>query len=340
MRFSQQAASIFLNSSVPTEDIWVAGSTVESVCPLYNSAGNIVAYYVALSPDGYAVINNNIDNPVAIEYGEGRNDLIQEILCKSDHPHIIYNNPFEVYDANEGMPLTLSEQEIDITTYYPNLEDSNNELANIHAELKSLASNGVGTRALSPGDIQYGFLEESNLPSGYMSGRIIRNANNVDWAIYDDYKTSTIYDHCGAVAITNIALYYAECGKTNLKINNSKDQTFASVFSITGRGPKAMIAPDAEKYFSSRGYTLNYNDPSGDKSSFEGIQEAVKNNRPCGILLADALNNWHWVICVGWRVCGVQPYMQIVNGWANTTNRFYMGNSGSLWISTRQYWVS
>lgn len=148
---------MFLNSPVPTEDIWVAGSVVESVCPLHNSAGDIVAYYVALSPDGYAVINNNVNNPVAIEFGEGRNDLIQEILRKSDHPHIIYNNPFEVYDANEAVPLTLSEQEIDIVTYYPNLEDSNDELANIHAELKSYASNGAGTRALSQGDIDYGF---------------------------------------------------------------------------------------------------------------------------------------------------------------------------------------
>lgn len=193
---------------------------------------------------------------------------------------------------------------------------------------------------MSQGDINYGFLEGSNLPSGYSSRGIIQNAQNVDWAIYDDYKSATIKDHCGAVAITNIALYFAACGKTNLKVNNNKHQTFAAVHKIIGNGPKPVIATYAKSYFSSRGYTLNYGDPSGGESSFEGIQEAVKNNRPCGILLADALNNWHWVVCIGWQLCGPQPYMQIVNGWANTTNRYYMGNSGSLWISTTQYWVS
>lgn len=333
------AASIFLNSSSPENDIWIDTSVVEAICPLYNPSGSIVAYYIKINPFGYAVINNNLNNPAAIEFGRSDNDLIRDIISSCDSPHIIYNSPSEIYNTNGSGPSVISMGGNDITTYFPNLNEADYSLAGIHSELRALAENGVQALDLSTGDLNYGFLASIDLPSGYFWWDIIDNAKNVDWAIYDDYNDIAHF-HCGAVAVTNIALYYATRGYTSLKVDNSKDKTFEAVHKFVDNGPMPTIAGYAVEYFASRGYTLNHCEVSNVTSTFSGLQSAIQNNRPCAILLADAVFNWHWVVCVGWRSYGGNlNYMQIVNGWENTVDRFYMGNNGSLWISTTEYWI-
>lgn len=97
------------------------------------------------------------------------------------------------------------------------------------------------------------------------------------------------------------------------------------------------IADKAKTYFSNRGYTLN----TSSVGDFSGIKTAIGNDRPCGILLANGIVDWHWIICVGYRdYSSGGKYMRIVDGWNDTTLKFYMCNSGSLWISASQYWVS
>lgn len=92
-------------------------------------------------------------------------------------------------------------------------------------------------------------------------------------------------NHCGAPAVTNLALYFAENGFTNLVINNSKDATLEVVHDIVGNGPVMMIAGHAQTYFSNRGYDLNH-------SSIENTSQivtATTNELPCGLLLVDRL---------------------------------------------------
>lgn len=97
------------------------------------------------------------------------------------------------------------------------------------------------------------------------------------------------------------------------------------------------IADEAKEYFTDRGYTLK----TSSVGSFSGIQTAIGNDRPCGILLANAIVDWHWVICVGYRAYNSGgSYMRVVDGWNDTTLKFYLCNSGSTWISATQYWVA
>lgn len=55
-----------------------------------------------------------------------------------------------------------------------------------------------------------------------------------------------------------------------------------------------LCTADAKKYFASCGYALKYS-TVGD---FNGIKSATDNHRPCGILLADGIVNWHWILSV------------------------------------------
>ncbi len=67
---------------------------------------------------------------------------------------------------------------------------------------------------------------------------------------------------------------------------------------------------------------------------------AIAKNRPCGILLADGIVNWHWILGVGWReYSSGNFYMRIVDGWDGTSNRFYKPYSDSLWVSATEYWL-
>lgn len=47
------------------------------------------------------------------------------------------------------------------------------------------------------------------------------------------------------------------------------------------------------------------------------------------------------MICVGYRAYNSGgSYMRVVDGWNDTTLKFYLCNSGSTWISATQYWVA
>lgn len=320
-------AGSILNSDDPANDILTADSAVDDVVPLYNEAGSIVAYYVSFSPTGYAVVNNNNANPAVIEFGLDKNHLIEEAQNISDR--IIYNNPTEIYPASQT-PQSRTDQ-LDLYDYFPALND-NNGLAVSHLNtLRQLIPDAV---VLSDGD--YGFIDWEDMPSGSYTWDMVPNAASTDWATTGEF-TAIAQNHCGATAVTNFALYFANRGYSNLKINSSVYDTFVAVHDIVGNGPVMTIADKAKTYFSNRGYTLN----TSSVGDFSGIKTAIGNDRPCGILLANGIVDWHWIICVGYRdYSSGGKYMRIVDGWNDTTLKFYMCNSGSLWISASQYWVS
>lgn len=327
------AAGTYLNSESTTEACVSENTYLNRTVPLFNNAGETVAYYVTFSPTGYAVVNNNIDNPTVIEFGEGNNQMIEEILNDVSNPHIIYNNPVDIYDASSNTLLQKEPSSNDLFDYYPDLKESNSVLANQHNELKQSL---LQQYAMMRGDGDYGFIDLINMPSGTYTSDTILSATSTDWAIMDEFN-SIANNHCGATAVTNLALYFAQRGKTNLKINSSRLDTFKAVHKIVGNGPVMMIAGSAKDYFKDRGYTLNYSSV-GD---FSGIKTATTNDRPCGILLADGLFSWHWILSVGWRqYTNGGNYMRIMDGWYDTVNRYYKLNSGSTWISATEYWVN
>lgn len=328
------SAFYYLNSEDSTSELISEKSKIDKIIPLFNVEGEVVANYITLMPKGYAVVNNNINNPTVIEFGDDRNSNIEEIILNSSNPHIIYNNPFDVYDLNSNSERKIKSNsaENDIFDYYPNLQQTNTELANQQNEYKQyLIENQMITRS----DNDFGFINSSNMPSGSYSGKTIASATSTDWAIMGDFS-DIARDHCGATTVTNLALYFAQTGKFNLKKNNSNRDTFEAVHKIVGNGPEMTIAEDAKQYFKDRGYTLNYSGVSG----FSGVETALKNNRPCGILLENGLFSWHWIIAVGYRNYNSgDNYIQVMNNWKPNINIYYMANNGSAWVSRTQYWV-
>lgn len=331
------ASHYFLASSQTNINFWSDDVSNADVVPLYDNEGEISSYYVELSDGcGYAVINNNIENPTAIEFGRGCNPQIREILDNNDEPHIIYNNPISLYDVGEIVTMSDNTDTADIYDNYPDLLEPNPELANEIARQKTL----LESTPMPYGDGDYGFVNWGNMPTGSYTDNYLSGYESVDWVSTGE-TSQYASNHCGSVAVANLALYFAYKGKTNLKVGD-RILTFRTVHRYVGNGPKATIADEAVDYFRFRGYILNY---STDRSTLmsdriNAENKAIDNGRPCGLLLEDALFSWHWILAVGYRnYTNGNKYFQIVDGWSNNAERFYKPGTGSNWISMTEYWV-
>ena len=188
-------------------------------------------------------------------------------------------------------------------------------------------------------DGNMGIVGERSLPSGNYIQKTIKNASKVTWAITYDYK-HIAKNHCGAVAVANLALYFCASGYSNLmaraRRQGSVYETFVKVHKIVGNGPSIVVARKAQKYFRSRGYSLKY---SGANSA-SAVKNAIDKERPVGILIADGVFGWHWIVCIGYRkYSNGDFYMQIVDGWNDTSKKYYRPFVGSAWISGTQYWI-
>lgn len=324
------AASIFMNSKDKENDYWPEQIEVDTLDPLYNSDNEQVAWYLKLSTGAYAVVNNDINNPTVIEFGDEPSKEIETVYENNNVPHIVYNSPFEVYDTKLDGSSENMKSSKDLYENFPELRSNNTYLKKAFKKQKQFVDNQV--TVMSTGG--YGFYNWGDMPSGSYSSDWIP-FGSTDWAITSDYS-SFAENHCGATCVTNLALYYASRGYSNLKVSNSKDSTFKKVYDIVGPGPVMTIADEAKQYFKARGYTLK----NRSVGTFSGLKTAIGNDRPLGILLCNGIVDWHWVLCVGYReyITG-DDYMRIVDGWNNTANRFYKVNSGSLWISATEYWV-
>ncbi|QQY79006.1 hypothetical protein EDD65_104172 [Keratinibaculum paraultunense] len=326
------AAGTYLNSEIATEECISEDTYLEKVVPLFNDMGEVVAYYATFSPTGYAVVNNNVENPTVIEFGEGNNKTIEDILKEKSDYHIIYNNPIEIYETSRVNFSDKNKTPNGLYDYYPELKEIDYDLAYQHDEYKQQL---LEKFKMARGDGDYGFINLKDMPSGSYTAKTILSATSTDWTIMDSYN-DIAKNHCGATTVTNLALYFAKRGNTNLKINTKRD-TFKAVHKIIGNGPSMTIASGAKQYFKDRGYTLNYKSVS----NFNGIKSATTDNHPCGILLADGLFAWHWIISVGYREYNSGGnYMRIMDNWFNTVDRYYKIGTGSLWWSATEYWVN
>lgn len=324
-------ASAFLNASNMDEDILISDSTVDVMLPLYNLSGDVVAYYVTFSPNGYAVVNNNKNNPTTIEFGESRSPYIEDILLSDSEPHVIYNTPTEVYNLADTAVNSTSESNYDLYDYYPELEADNLGATIRLAQMKHLVNADV---ALTGGDGNYGFYDWDEMPSGDCEFDVIREWSSTDWITMGEVSDIG-EDHCAATAVTNLALYFANCGYTNLKINTNRE-TFAEIYSIVDKGPVMTIASQTVAYFRDRGYTLYYSMVS----NFSGYKTAFANNRPCALLLKDALLAWHWVIGIGYREYTTgEQYIRIIDGWNDNHMRFYRVDYEAELMLGQEFWI-
>lgn len=183
------------------------------------------------------------------------------------------------------------------------------------------------------GDKNYGFIAARDLPArGYSSVNVPNLC--AEWAATRDFSALAV-NHCAAVAVTNLALYFAQNGCPELAKATYRD-TFAAVHKIVGNGPVFKISGRAKEYFSGCGCALNCR-PLAD---YDGIKAAVKNGCPCAVLLADGLLQWHWVLAVGYReYTSGEVYLRLVSGWHRAADRFYKPETGSVLLGAVEFWI-
>lgn len=331
------ASHYYLASYQDDENFWPDDLSDIEIVPLYDTEGEISSYYVELADNaGYAVINNNVENPTAIEFGAGNNPQIREILDSTADPHIIYNNPVSLYNLGEIAPLSLEEDMPDIYDNYPDLREPDIDLANTISQYKLL----LESTPMPYGDGDYGFINSSDMPTGSRTTNYISGYSVIQWVSTGE-TSAYASNHCGSVAVTNLALYFAK-QKPNLMVNNDRIETFKAVHKVVGNGPKMTIADEAVDYFKAHEVTLNFSTNRNIDMTKRIAAEntAIDKGRPCALLLQEAMYSWHWILAVGYRnYTEGGKYFQIVDGWSNNATRYYKPGVGSVWVSMTEYWV-
>lgn len=309
---------------------------ITNIVPLYDTENTVVAYYITYSTGVYAVINNNPENPEAIEFGAGTQHYIEDALSKNANARLVYSNPVSVFTESEiaALPAETRAQFMNLSDCYTDLDERNDVLA---AQVQDFKETLTIPDASVMGDGNWGFYDSADMPSGTYSSDMITKARYVDWAEMSEFPSGAD-DHCGATAVTNLALYYAIRGYSNLKVNNSKSDTISAVYNEVGNGPVAAIAGHASTYFFHRGYALNHTNVLGTSA----IKAEITKDRPLGILLIDSVREAHWVIGVGWRsyTNSGDFYIRINDGWSTHVDTFYMPGNGSTMTPCHSYWIS
>lgn len=328
------AAHLFLSQDEATQNMWPSNVEVQWNIPLYGTDGSIVAWYLELSSGSYAVINNNIDNPMAVEYGVGGNKLIQEILSLNPNSRIIYNNPTDVYIENNSNARSNVGLD-DYDDYFPNACQDNRVLSNVFANNLLSVTDAMGQASIASSYTDYGFIDWANLPDLSATGNAL-DLMGMSIAEMDTYE-SYAANHCGATCATNIALYFANLGYSNLKKNNSVNDTFASLYALIGPGPVFGISEEMCTYFDQRGYSLNYN---GGITSYNSLKSSIANGRICSLLLKNSMLDWHWVVGFGWvQYSDGSQYVRVLTGWDQSTLKYYMYNGSATVESGLNYWI-
>lgn len=175
----------------------------------------------------------------------------------------------------------------------------------------------------------YGFVK--SLPEGEHFLRLLP-ATDLPW--FTTYRANDIANnHCGAVMVTNLALYYASLGADNLIVNDDIDKTFVAVHKVVGNGPVFNLGQKARKYFRQRGYDLSLRSAA----SYSALKSALNAGNPLGLILASTLFDWHWVLALGWaQYAEGDNYLYIIDGW-NSSPRYYRIHRGSLWLQATSY---
>ncbi|MFV0504515.1 MAG: hypothetical protein ACK5LT_11230 [Lachnospirales bacterium] len=75
--------------------------------------------------DAYAVVNNNVNNPMVIEFGKGVNEEIDTILDKNSDAIIVYCSPFEIFEKSYARSNT---EVVPLLEQYSDLDNTNDEL--------------------------------------------------------------------------------------------------------------------------------------------------------------------------------------------------------------------
>ena len=325
------ASYYYLYSKSEDADLWNAKKREDvSVIPMYDTNGNINTYYVT-TPRGYVILHNNIENPAAIEFGEGRNEEIEEILKKKSEYNIIYNGPYNIAEQED---IKTSEEDISLYDFYPELCEKNIKLSNTIKNTEKLMNK---MNAIESTSSDWGFFNSSLLPIGNYVGRNLGSCTTTGWVQMSQFSD---YNHCGPTAATNILKWFYKRGYSNV-YRGSNLATYNGVKSYLVQfpmtGATASLRSGLTNYCSAWGYTLN----STQINTFSQLKTAINNNRICDMLLQKGLE-FHWIVIIGYRdyTDDSYEYVRVMNGWSTNTSTYYMIGQGSTKVGSTAYWIS
>ena len=328
------SASLCMNTA--SEDMWPNHVQIDELVPLYSPSGDQVAWYLTLSSGEYAVVHNDKDNPAVIEFGDGGNRYIDNLVNSNYSSRIIYNSPWDVYSLGNNASSSIDSDEENLYVNYPELKNNNPQLAyNLEISRNQILTEN--SQIEQPyGDGDYGFIEWGDLPAGVCHSSTL-STSGIDWAVMEDYN-NIASDHCAATCATNIVAYFDYIGYDLLE-NNSIDDTFEVLYSLIGRGPVFGFTINFEAYCKSHGYSVDYSY----LDHYSSIQTAISDDNPVALMLGDGVLNMHWVLCIGWREYEPQfgggEYLQVITGWKEELNRYYLMNTGSLFLDAVEFWI-
>lgn len=181
--------------------------------------------------------------------------------------------------------------------------------------------------------MKYGIIKKDDLSIDF-TGEMKIEYDNINWAEMKNFD-SFAKNHCAATFITNLCIFFENQGNDGLLIDNDIEKTFRHIHSKIGNGPIVTVTSKAKKYFKSKGYDLRYRSVVNSKE----IKDAIINNHPLGILLAEAVFSWHWVLGVGYLEIDNLEFLRIINAWEDTDDRYYLLNNKALFFSAKEYFL-
>lgn len=336
---------------------WITG--LSSIEPLYNLDGEIIALYLTFEPAGYVIINNNLYNPVIMEYSpvdySMLNDLIQEtnsynrnnvtkdLICYGGALNCFTNNEAKAFIDSIESKVTSNTEILKLADLYTFMKSKNIDEQYAHQEIRNSIEE---TYNVNPTKASYtieelkemfGVIDWGDMPSGTYTYDDLDGCDDVDYGTTGEFDGINGADnHCGATAAFNVVTYYKEyLNEPDLYVNDDRVDTFTALHVEIGNGPVLFPGYNSglDTYVDDRGYTYHYLAQGG----YTSIKNGIDKDQMSTVLMVANLLNWHMVNAVGYReYTSGTKYVRIVDGWENTSRRFILSTnmSGSYitWI--------
>lgn len=130
---------------------------------------------------------------------------------------------------------------------------------------------------------------------------------------------SAAKNHCAAVMLSNLAQCFEDSGPNRL----------TRIYGQIGDGP-VVCAPSRGRRCLQALSSIDLRVRGWRR--YARIPSQIELGRPCAVMVAKDIGNWHWVLCIGWRRYeNGELWLRIVDGW-QPNPVFYRKNVGSRFI--------
>ena len=318
-----------------SQSLWDQTTAVKDFHPLYNEENQVIAYYVSFEPSGYVIVNNNRQNPIALEFSDEDSLYKETMVSKSAGEPVFYGLNLDndqvgvsLKSVEENDPLQfLSVQNQAEMTAHENIKSqvlsSLRDRSNIQSSMQNdMQENNTISLSALRGSYDNIITDGSSLPSGSFSANNLPYYNSVTWGIMNDFSSiAGGNNHCGATAAFNVINYYSVRYGRSALMNGSRANTFSSIFSKVGNGPVlfSKINSGLQSYVNERGYSYS----GGSCGYYSSIKSRVQSGQMCMILTSASIINMHYINAIGYRDYTTgSSYIRVINEWDNSINKY------------------